>query len=416
LGIDWAIDYELASTQMSWLEKYPHLVESAHVDRQDSYPCNYNRDLLYKQISWQHFAKADDEGRTEEPTDRKKRKSREDGKVAKSADLAQAVTMLTALLTFAFIGKSLVALLGEMMQYYFSQIGQGLLYDEQNSINPGLGAAFFSYYFRAVGIFFAMTFLAAFFSMALQVGFVYSPKAIKPDFKKIAPDFIKYFNKTFLSIEAIYNLGKSLFKVSVIGSVGYFTIISSIEQLSTGPYSTMVQVIEFILGRIFIMVLIVAVFMLAFAIIDFLFQRHQHNEGIKMTKQEIKDEMKEDSGNPHVKSLMRQRMMELMRSSMIQNVPKADVIITNPTHFSVALEYSWGAPAPKVSAKGEDLMAMRIREIATANGVPLIENRPLARALYANVEIGDEVPEEYLKVVADILASLPKIQQRMRGR
>ncbi|NIZ18489.1 flagellar biosynthesis protein FlhB [Entomospira culicis] len=366
-------------------------------------------------FSLQHFAKAEDEGRTEDPTDRKKRKSREEGKVAKSADLTQALTLFVALLTLAFFGKYMVRLLAEMMHFYFSQLTDHPSRIEQPNLSGNLGSAFYSYYFRSVGPIFATTFIVAFVSMALQVGFVYAPKAIKPDFKKIAPNFAKYISKTFLSIEAIYNLFKSIFKVIIIGFVGYLTISSSINKLSVAAYSSISQISTFLISRIFIMMLIVSIFMLALAIIDFMFQRHQFKETIKMTKQEIKDEMKEDMGNPHVKSLMRQRMMELLRSSMIQNVPKADVIITNPTHFSVALEYTWGAPAPRVTAKGEDLMALKIREIAQANDVPLVENRPLARALYATVEIGDEVPEEFLKIVADILASLPKIQAKMRG-
>ncbi|NIZ40490.1 flagellar biosynthesis protein FlhB [Entomospira entomophila] len=397
----WTTHYANASTTM--IKDYDKIQQDEH----------NSSSLIW--FSLQHFAKAEDEGRTEEPTDRKKRKSRKEGKVAKSADLAQAVTMLVALFTFAFLGRRIILTLGEMMHFYFSQVGEASDSRDQPFINHHIGIAFFRYYFRAVGVIFATTFLAAFIAMAGQVGFVYSKKAIKVDFKKVAPNFAKYINKTFLSIEAMYNLAKSIFKVIIIGFVGYITISSTIKRISIAPLGSMTQTVQFLLTRIFVMVFIVAIFLLALAVIDYLFQKHQLNESLKMTKQEIKDEVKEDMGNPQVKSLIRQRMMELMRSSMIQNVPKADVIITNPTHFSIALEYTWGAPAPRVTAKGEDLIALKIREIAQANGVPLVENRPLARALYASVEIGDEVPDEYLKIVADILASLPKIQARMRG-
>lgn len=366
-------------------------------------------------FSLQHFAKAQEEGRTEEPTERKKRKSREEGKVAKSSDLTQAIVLLITLFTIAVVGKNIVISLTQMIHFYFSQIGENPTQNQQNIISVNLAQAFYSYYFRSVGIIFFMAFISAFISMSLQVGFVYASKAIKPDFQKIIPNFIRYFHKTLFSVEAFYNITKSIFKVFIIGLIGYVIIIDSTRKLSTLSYSSMSRMIQFLLQRIFTMIFISSIFMLILAIVDYLFQKYQFNESIKMTKQEIKDEVKEEAGNPKVKSLMRQRMMELMRSSMIQNVPKADVIITNPTHFSVALEYIWGAQAPRVTAKGEDLIALKIREIANTHSVPIVENRPLARALYSTVEIGDEVPEQFLKIVAEILISLPKIQSKMKN-
>lgn len=375
-------------------------------------PLIMNTDDLFW-IGLQHFA-AEDEGRTEDPTDRKRRKSREDGQVAKSADLAQATTLLLALLTVALFGKRMVLRLLEMMQFYIMRIGEVRATDAPTALDGGIWRAFYSYYFRIIAPLFVVTFVVAFLTMALQVGFVYSAKAIKVDMKKVAPNFSKYIKKTFLSIEALYNLGKSIFKVILIGIMAFFTIKLSSTKLITAPFGSLLPTAQYILRQALFMMSITAIFMLILAIVDYFFQKSQMTETLKMTKQEVKDEMKEDNGNPHVKSLMRQKMMEQMRSSMVQNVPKADVIITNPTHFAVALEYTWGAAAPKVTAKGEDLMALRIREIALANDVPIVENKPLARGLYAMAEIGDEVPEQYLRVIADILGALPKIQAKFR--
>jgi flagellar biosynthetic protein FlhB len=364
-------------------------------------------------IPLQHFA-AEDEGRTEDPTDRKRRKAREEGRVAKSADLTQATTLLLALLTVALFGKRMVLQLLSMLQYFLSRIGEVSPTDAPTVIDRSIWRAFYSYYFNIIAPIFVITFAAAFITMALQVGFVYAPKAIKIDMKKIAPNFSKYIKKTFLSIEALYNLGKSLFKVILIGIMAYFTIKLSSTKLITAPFGSLLPTAQYVLRQALFMMSVTAIFMLALAIADYFFQKSQMTETLKMTKQEIKDEMKEDNGNPHVKSLMRQKMMEQMRLGMVQNVPKADVIITNPTHFAVALEYTWGAAAPRVTAKGEDLMALRIREIAKANDVPIVENKPLARGLYAMTEIGDEVPEQYLRVIADILGALPKIQAKFR--
>ncbi len=364
-------------------------------------------------IGLQHFA-AEDEGRTEDPTDRKRRKAREDGQVAKSADLAQASTLLLALLTITLFGRHMVLQLLNMLQYYIGRIGEVSATDAPTAIDRGIWRAFYSYYFKTIAPIFAITFITAFIAMALQVGFVYAPKAIKVDMKKIAPNLSKYIKKTFLSVEAAYNLGKSLFKVILIGIMAYFTIKLSSTKLITAPFGSLLPTAQYILRQALFMMSITAIFMFALAIADYFFQKSQLTETLKMTKQEVKDEMKEDNGNPHVKSLMRQKMMEQMRASMVQNVPKADVIITNPTHFAVALEYTWGAAAPKVTAKGEDLIALRIREIAIASDVPIVENKPLARGLYATTEIGDEVPEQYLRVIADILGALPKIQAKFR--
>jgi len=150
--------------------------------------------------------------------------------------------------------------------------------------------------------------------------------------------------------------------------------------------------------------------MLVLAIPDYLFQRFQHRESLKMSLQEVKEERKQQEGDPLIRSRLRERMREILRRNMMQNVPKADVIITNPTHFAIALQ--WDAAtmtAPTVIAKGQDLIAQRIKEVASGAGVPLVENKPLARALYASVDIGDQIPQEYWELVSRILAEIFKL-------
>ena len=151
---------------------------------------------------------------------------------------------------------------------------------------------------------------------------------------------------------------------------------------------------------------------LVVGIADFIYQKYRFNEEMKMTKQEVKDEYKNTEGNPEVKGRQRQRMREASRRRMMQDVPKADVVITNPTHLSVAISYdSETAKAPVVLAKGEDYLAMKIREIAKENQIEIVENKPLARMLYANVEIGNEIPPELYQAVAEILAMVYNMRQ-----
>jgi flagellar biosynthetic protein FlhB len=165
------------------------------------------------------------------------------------------------------------------------------------------------------------------------------------------------------------------------------------------------------------LLIISALLLLALSIPDMLFQRWQYRESLKMTKQEVKEERKMYEGDPLIKSRLRQRMRELMTRNMVANVPKADVVVTNPTHFAVALEWNQDTmQAPMVTAKGADEVAFRIRKIAADNGVPLVENRPLARALFAETEIGDTVPDIYWEAIAKVLAHVNKINEERRRK
>jgi flagellar biosynthetic protein FlhB len=169
----------------------------------------------------------------------------------------------------------------------------------------------------------------------------------------------------------------------------------------------------FIAALAFRVVVEVAIAMLVFSIFDYLFQRRQHIESLKMSRQEVKEERRMYEGDPLVKSRLRERMRQILSRNMLKAVPRADVVITNPTHYSVALEYNRIInPAPVVVAKGLDNMAMKIREIAKESSVPLVENKPLARALYREVEIGDVIPEQYYEVFATILAEVYRINNR----
>lgn len=358
-------------------------------------------------VHLQWFA-AEDEGRTEEPTEHKIRKAREEGKVAKSAEFTSSIVLLFPIIAIGLLSSYLWRNMEEMLKYYLNLSTQiDVTTDAQ------LVLAFFHYFIRLFAPPALIAFTAALLANILQVGFLFSTKPITPDFNKIVPNFSRFLKKAFFSGEALFNFWKSIMKVVIIGIIAYINIrleIGTIIKFVNAPYQYSFISIAGIAFRILIES---ALAMLLLSLPDYLFQKRQHRESLKMTKQEVKEERKTMEGDPLIRSRMRERMRDLLNQNMLRNVPEADVVVTNPTHFAVGLEWKQERMnAPTVIAKGQDNMALRIREIARENEVPVIENKPLARALYAEVEIGDEIPERYYEVMAIVISEV----YRMKGR
>jgi flagellar biosynthetic protein FlhB len=357
-----------------------------------------SRSPAFVDLQW--FA-AEDEGRTEEPSEYKLRKAREEGKVAKSQELVGAVGLLLPAATLLLLAPYYGRTLADMLRFYFSLVGQADITTDGGPI----AAAFFSYFAKLTWPIAAVAVIAALASNLLQVGFMFSIKPITPDFTKIVPRFGQYLKRTLFSTEALFNFAKSLVKIAIIGFVAYLTIKNEIGKLITSFAASFWDSITLVGSLAMRLVIEVAVCLLALAIPDYLFQRRQFMESMKMSKEEVKEERKMQEGDPLVKSRLRERMREILARNMAANVPKADVVITNPTHYAIAIEYNRERMmAPVVTAKGQDEIALRIKRIAQESGVPLVENRPLARALYAEVEIGDEVPAKYYQAIAAVLA------------
>ncbi|HUV06912.1 MAG TPA: flagellar biosynthesis protein FlhB [Spirochaetia bacterium] len=348
---------------------------------------------------------AEDEGRTEEPTEHKIRKAREEGKVAKSVEFTSALVLLASIVTLGLMSTYFITNTVDMLKYFFNNFTE-IDVTSDNRVY----LLFLKFFTRLVLPVVIASFAAALLGNLLQVGFLFSVKPIIPDFSKIVPRFGRYFKRAFLSGEAFFNLGKSIFKVVLISVLAFLNIRAEIEKISnlvTMPFLVGFELIASIAFRI---VVETAIAMLFLSIFDYYFQKRQHMEALKMSKQEVKEERKMYEGDPLIKSRLRERMREILMRNMIQAVPKADVIITNPTHYSVALEYNRVVnPAPVVVAKGVDSMAQKIREIAKEHSVPIVENKPLARALYTEVEIGDSIPEKFYEVLATILAEVYRI-------
>jgi flagellar biosynthetic protein FlhB len=360
-------------------------------------------------IDIQWFA-AEDEGRTEDPTEQKLRKSREEGKVAKSSEFTSAIVLLFPIIAIGILSPYMLRQMSEMMHYFLSISVESNILGEARLIR-----AFFLYFVKLVGPVAVIAFAAAFLSNVLQVGFMFSTKPITPDLNKITPNFVKFVQKSFLSSEALFNLAKSLFKVVIISVIAYINIRKELENLMgflTAEFAYSFKTISVISFKILIEA---ALAMLLLAIPDYFFQKKQHIESLKMTKQEVKEERKTTEGDPLVRNRLRERMREIMTQNMLQKVPDADVIITNPTHFAVGMEWSRESmTAPVVIAKGQDNMAQRIKSIARDNDVPIIENKPLARGLYAEVEIGEIIPEKYYQVMAIVFAEVYQMAEKKK--
>ncbi len=363
-------------------------------------------------IHLQWFA-PEDEGKTEDPSEYKLRKAREEGRVAKSQDLTGAIGLLLPVLTLAVFAPWMFTTLSDMLRWFLSVSVQV----DPSTDMPLLGSQFLRYFSQLVLPIALVAVISALFGNILQVGFLFTTKPLKPDIKKIIPKIGQYLKKTVFSGEGLFNLAKSLFKIAIIVVIAYLNIMAEIPKLSR-LFTATVWTSTILVCSIALRIIIeVAILMLALAIPDYLYQRYLFKKNLKMTKQEVKEEHKMFEGDPKVKGRLRERMREILSKNMAINVPKADVVVTNPTHFAVAIEYNPQLSAvPTVSAKGQDEVALRIRAIAKEHGVPIVENRPLARALYAAVEVGDPVPEDYYQAIANVLAQVAKIDKKLADK
>lgn len=357
---------------------------------------------LMPPIHLQWFASAEDEGRTEDPSDLKLRKAREEGRIAKSQELTGGLVLLLPVLTLILLAPWLLRGFVQIIRFYMERC---------TTASPADGELMMEFLYAIVRMVLPIAATAMVAAVAANViqnkGFIFTTKTIEPKISKILPKFGEYFKKTLFSFEGAFNVVKSIVKVAVIFIAAYLLIRSEIPQLLTLMQTNFWDGVVYIADMTAKLLVITAIIFIIIAIPDYIVQRKQFMESMKMTKQEVKQEYKETEGDPLVKGKLRQYMHEMLRRNMPAAVAKSDVVITNPTHYAVAIQYDNTTMAgPMVTAKGVDSLARRIREIATENRVPLVENRPLARALYAEVEIGEMVPENYYQALAVILANV----------
>jgi len=367
------------------------------------------------QIDLQWFADDNDEnapGKTEQPTDRKIQRLREEGQVVKSQELTGAIGLLLPGILILFLAPSMFKTLVEMVRFYFLRI------TEMDPAQDGLYVMgiFLRYFIRLAGPVILAAFITAIASNLIQLGgWLFTTKPLEPNFSKVLPKFGQYFRRIF-SIEGLVNLLKSLAKIIIIGAVAYLFISSEIQQLlnlqKSDPYSGLIIVANIAVR----MLLVVAVLLLVIGVADYFFQRWRFRERHKMTRYEIKEEFKMYESDPMIQNRIRSRFREMLKQNINVTVPNADVVVTNPTHYAVALQYSRGMIGPRVVAMGADSIAAKIREIANLHEVPIVENKPLAQALYKETDVGDIIPEVYWNTVALILSKVWRLNEARRER
>ncbi len=337
--------------------------------------------------------------KTEEPTGRRLQEAREKGDVAKSMEVPSAAVLLASLLTLYAMSGFFMDQMYRLLRHYLGQLHAIRLTPAEI---PALTLEGMRISFMTAGPLMLVVLLVGVAGNVLQFGFLFTTEKLAPKFEKISP--IEGVKRMF-SLQMLANTLKSVLKVVLVGWVAYHEVVKNLPQLAPLMDAEVRVIAAFIFKVSFWIVLKSAVVVVILALADYAFQRWDYRKKMRMTKQELKDEAKQTEGDPHVKGRIRSIQMELARRRMMEEVPKADVVITNPTRLAVALRYDAATmSAPQVVAKGAGVVAQRIKEKAREHGVPLVENRELARALYKEVQIGGFIPENLFQAVAEVLA------------
>ncbi|CAM3703845.1 flagellar biosynthesis protein FlhB [Mesobacillus zeae] len=346
--------------------------------------------------------------KTEKATPKKKQDSRKKGQVAKSQDLNTSVGLLAIFLFLLFFGGNMVVHLLDILRHSF---GEYMLMDlTENNVKKIMVEVLYD-----LGLFtgpvLLVALLAGLAANYAQVGILFSAEAIQMKLEKINP--ISGFKRIF-SIRSLVEMLKSILKISFIGFIAFTVLWGGMDEvlrLTNKPAGSALAVIGALTVK---MGLFASGALLFLSLLDYMYQRYDFEKSIRMSKQDMKDEYKNSEGDPLIKSKIKQRQREMAMRRMMQEVPKADVVITNPTHYAIALRYDeLKGDAPVVVAKGVDFVAQKIKLIAKENEVAMVENRPLARALHSQLEIGDSIPEEFFKAVAEILAYVYKTKNKV---
>jgi len=354
---------------------------------------------------------AESEGdKTEAPTARRRMEARQQGNIPRSRDLTSSVLLIGGLLLMRWFGAGVVFSLRDvvavmlspasMVEFNGSKVGpQVLLIMEKVGIAvaPLLGGVII---------------LVVIINIA-QVGLNFSPQRLAINFGALNP--VRGFSKLFSFGQGGLQLLMNILKVSLVGGFAWSAISGRLGQIVAVQQFSFVQIFAFGGDMVFSIGIRVGVLLLVLSILDYIYQRHRVEQSLKMTKPEVKDEMRSMEGDPMVKQRRRQIVLQRAKERLKKEVPKADVVVTNPTHYAVALKYEKDKMrAPRLVAKGADFMALRIRELAVESGVPIIERAPLARAIYRMVDVGEEIPEEFYAAVAEILAYVYELTGKVK--
>lgn len=349
----------------------------------------------------------DDSSKTEEPSERKISKAKEEGDVAISQD-AKSFIMLLGMLFVVWL------LLPLMFKWFYLMSIRYVENAGQIRVGPGEFKVLFTQtglgLLKIMSIPFAIFMVLGIFASIAQTGFIYAPKKLAPNWDKL--NIFAALPK-FINMKKIVESLKGIIKIVVIAFIAVLVVKPYLSRVNLLPEMETIAILRFI-HKVVVLLLftvVIAVFIIAAA--DYAYQKYTHLKKLRMTKQEVKDEYKQMEGDPLIKSRIRQMRMERARHRMMENVPKADVVIVNPTHYAVALEYKMEEmEAPKVTAKGIDNVALRIKSVAEENEVPIVENAPLARALFATTELDQTIPPEHFKAVAEVIGYVMQLKKQ----
>jgi flagellar biosynthesis protein FlhB len=356
---------------------------------------------------------ARDPSKTEKATSKRRDKAREKGSVARSQELPKLTVLLAGLFTIRAMAGSLNE---EMRDVFTLFLGQRIAFEATPN---GVNALFWFLSGKLAIMLLPLLCIMAAIAYATQrwqVGDLWHPKIFEPDFSKLFNP-MGAIQKLLINPKTLLQLGKQLAMAAIIAIAPYLILKNKFDDFLPLFYDTTESFAVFLLSNGYTMVLYTIGPMLFIAIFDVWYTRWDYEENLKMTKDEVKDETKQALGDPAIKQQQKRKMMEVMQRRMLQDVPKADVVITNPTHIACALRYNpKEAPAPLLLAKGADHVAEKIKEIAREHRIPIRENKPLAQALYKSVEIGQSIPEDLYQAVASILAQLDKFRRPGQSR
>ena len=346
--------------------------------------------------------------KTEKATPKKREDERRKGRVAKSQDVNTAILLLFSFITIAVLGSFMK---NHMLSLYQTTFTEYIHMEVNEASIMQIVMDVLLQYGMIVAPIMAIAFIIAIAANLLQVGFMFTTEPLKFDLKKIDP--IQGAKRIF-SIRAIVELLKSFLKILFIGTVTFAVIWIYKDEMMMLALKQPENAVAFF-GRVTIVMGIAATIALLFlAVLDYLYQKYDFEKNIRMSKQDIKDEHKNIEGDPLIKSKLREKQRQVAMNRMMAEVPKADVVITNPTHYAVAIKYDETlASAPVVLAKGTDDVALKIREIAEEHHIMTVENKPLARSLYASVDINEVIPEQFYQAVAEILAFVYQTEKKV---
>jgi flagellar biosynthetic protein FlhB len=348
-----------------------------------------------------------DQERTEQASPRRREEAQKKGQVARSPEVPSAAILLACSLLFYFCSGGMLERMMDLTRWILKECGN-------TPVTLGtVDALFWGWAWKLFLIMAPLLLtvvIAGFLSNYLQIGFIFSPEAVAPKFEKIDP--LKGFQRLF-SLRSLVELVKSILKMAVIAVIVWFTLKDEIDNLIPLMDDSLMGILVYT-GRVTFRIMITTCWaLIILALLDYLYQRWEYEKGLRMSRQEVKDEYKQAEGDPIIKARIRRIQREAARKRMMANVPKADVVITNPTHLAVAIQYNPDKMyAPTVVAKGAGYVADKIKEIALASKVPVIENKPVAQLLYKTVDVDRAIPEDLYRAVAEILAYVYGMKER----